>query len=698
MRRHKAVSATVALLAAGAVWLFGGPAAYANPPALDIKPVVADTLVQGKWQPLLVTVQNDDSGEAVQGEIQIALEDLRRQERLATYTAPVTLPRGAATVRVPVTVYIPQNTLPDVSVFVVNGRGGSGSVVTRRRFDKIPTLPFGLTLLAVSGTPDALQTLNGERFGVLAGTSGGLRKAAATPPRGQRPYQGRNAAEMAVRVANRPDASVLPARSAGYEPVSMVYLGRDVQPDTFSDAQVNALRGWVSGGGLLIAASPKLRTDERFRTWLPVAGATDPEPFGRGSIAAPAFDPAETGFANGPNAKAYWQKTVQAGVSTRNVAPLLSAYGNYSRSYFWNSLFRAPGLQAPGASGIAVFLCAYLVLLVPVTYVVLRKLDKREWMWATAPVLVIVFSLGAYGFGYATKGTQLFQNVATVSELQNGSGAATTCAGIALFSPRRTRYNVQVNLPDAVLWSPSQEDNYSSYERGNDYGPLVVSETTGAAGSGASARDSEISMWAMRSWGFRTSQITLGSGIDARLTKGADGQITGTITNRTGKPLTRVWVGYADRGQNLQTLKIGETRPVSFGPTKKLTPAEEARRRSNRNRYGNANGTGATMALFDSAQTSNPYDYYASNTNTQDNPNPSPEKRLEAFRNAAAGGILAAYQDSVSNTPNGGATIPTEAFVTAFNGDTLAPVTIDGQTIPSGMTVNILIVHVPLGK
>ena len=689
MRRcHLAAVFAVLLAALGG---FVSPA-FAAPPALDAKPALADNLTQGKWQTLLVTLQNPDSGEALEGEIQVALEDSRQQTRLATYVAPVRLPRGAATVRVPVTIFVPFNGLPDVSVFVVNGRNGQGEVITRRRFDKFPLLPNMVTVLAVSSIPDALQKLQGEKLGVFVGNSGGLRKASPPTPANKKSGSsysyGRNTERVAmpVNIVNRPDAGVLPTKTVAYDRLSMVYLGRDVLPDTFSDAQINALRGWVAGGGVLVVANPKLRTDERFRQWLPLPSASA-TPLGRGTIFAPTVDPGDSVFAASGQFLPFWRNAAQSGITSVGVINALTNT-DYNGSYLWGTLFRAPGLQAPGAGAIGVFLAAYLFLLVPLNYFILRRLGKREWMWATAPVLVLMFSLGAYGFGYATKGTQLYQNVATVSEMQNGSGEAATCGGIGLFSPRRARYAVQVGVPDAVLWTPNQNE-YGSAE----YPPLVVSENESGNGqaTGAIARGSEVSMWAMRSWAFRTNQPRLGNGIDARLTRNPNGQITGVVTNNTGKPVKRVWVSFWAQGQNLGDLKSGETRKVAFGPK---TPDKN---KAAKNKKMAPPPYGTTKQLFDPKESSEAGDYdYTRPNRTNPNKTQTPEELKKGFQNSVASGVQMAYFSSTNNNGVPLSDPSDEAFVTAFTDDVLVPVAIDGQSVNSGMNAHVLLVHVPL--
>ena len=40
-------------------------------------------------------------------------------------------------------------------------------------------------------------------------------------------------------------------------------------------------------------------------------------------------------------------------------------------------------------------------------YLVLRWLDRREWAWVTIPTLIAVFTVGAFGFGNALRGSDV---------------------------------------------------------------------------------------------------------------------------------------------------------------------------------------------------------------------------------------------------------------------------------------------------
>ena len=98
----------------------------------------------------------------------------------------------------------------------------------------------------------------------------------------------------------------------------------------------------------------------------------------------------------------------------------------------------APALDAPGADVVGLFLLAYVLILVPINYLVLKRLDKKEWAWVTVPALVVVFAVTTYGVGYAAKGSSVFVNRAAVVETTAGERQAGLYTELGLFSPHRT--------------------------------------------------------------------------------------------------------------------------------------------------------------------------------------------------------------------------------------------------------------------
>ena len=64
-----------------------------------------------------------------------------------------------------------------------------------------------------------------------------------------------------------------------------------------------------------------------------------------------------------------------------------------------SAVSQLPSLALPPIGGLILLLGAYILLIGPINYLVLVRLDRREWAWFTMPILIIVFGVGAYGFG-----------------------------------------------------------------------------------------------------------------------------------------------------------------------------------------------------------------------------------------------------------------------------------------------------------
>ena len=114
------------------------------------------------------------------------------------------------------------------------------------------------------------------------------------------------------------------------------------------------------------------------------------------------------------------------------------------------ALANLPSLAVPSAALLLAVIVGYILLIGPLSYLVLRRLDRRELAWVVAPVLVLVFSAVSYGIGASMKGSQIIVNqIALVRTSTDGTAASvSTYAGI--FSPTRASYDLTVR-GDALL-------------------------------------------------------------------------------------------------------------------------------------------------------------------------------------------------------------------------------------------------------
>ena len=117
-----------------------------------------------------------------------------------------------------------------------------------------------------------------------------------------------------------------------------------------------------------------------------------------------------------------------------------------------------PSLDVPPAELLLALIVAYILLIGPISYLVLRRVDRRELAWVTAPLLVIVFTASSYGIGVALKGTDVIVNQIAVLRSTSGGTLASVEAYAGVFSPTRGTYDVLVEA-DALV-APMRADQF----------------------------------------------------------------------------------------------------------------------------------------------------------------------------------------------------------------------------------------------
>ena len=287
----------------------------------------------------------------------------------------------------------------------------------------------------------------------------------------------------------------LPDKSAGYDGVDAVLLRADAPLDSLSEAQTDALKAWVVAGGHLIVcggADPTPLGNAFYNGLLPASigpeqgetlGLTPKPlpgvrvvasdggrptvvegPYGAGRVTLLADDTPTIRTWSVPRQAAFWKQALSGHpassllnvVAGREEAGGSQFYGYYGGGWgqLSDAVMRAPALDAPGADVVGLFLLAYVLILVPINYLVLKRLDKKEWSWVTVPALVVVFAVTTYGVGYAAKGNSVFVNRAAVVETTAGERQAGLYTEIGLFSPHRTTYDMSVADPNALAAIP----------------------------------------------------------------------------------------------------------------------------------------------------------------------------------------------------------------------------------------------------
>ncbi len=291
------------------------------------------------------------------------------------------------------------------------------------------------------------------------------------------------------------DAADLPPLGTAWQSLDVLIVS-DVDTGALTPEQRAALAGWVADGGrLIVAGGPSWqKTSAGLRDLLPLAPAStitleDPAAFGAYAASVPPVGSVVAAV----GATTSGAVTLLKAGDTPLVTVRRSGFGNVtflaadpSLVPFkgWDGLpglFRAilsqpiarpswaggfrtnwspandainalPGLDLPSALQICGFLGLYLLVVGPLNYLVLRRLQRRELAWLTIPMIVVVFSGAAYLFGYQLRGGQATLHRLAVVQVWPDSERAQVDAVVGLLSPRRTTYDLQFG--DGFLVKP----------------------------------------------------------------------------------------------------------------------------------------------------------------------------------------------------------------------------------------------------
>ncbi|NJO84026.1 MAG: hypothetical protein HC828_15390 [Blastochloris sp.] len=88
----------------------------------------------------------------------------------------------------------------------------------------------------------------------------------------------------------------------------------------------------------------------------------------------------------------------------------------WSRGFVsWEDAARAaeilPGIDPlPDILPLCGFLGLYIALIGPLNYLILNRLNRREWAWLTIPLLIVIFSGVAWAIGFNLRGNEAIVN------------------------------------------------------------------------------------------------------------------------------------------------------------------------------------------------------------------------------------------------------------------------------------------------
>jgi hypothetical protein len=210
-------------------------------------------------------------------------------------------------------------------------------------------------------------------------------------------------------------------------------------------------------------------------------------------------------------------------------------------------------------------LSALAVLLGPVDYLVLKRLDKLPYTWLTSTGWILIFTVGAYyGVQYLRSGTMQLRAVSVLDSIADGKCAwATHYAG--LFAPRSDDYRLD-GLKATQWWAgiaPTREITWA-YQRESAMRQIYCVQQDGAN----LPASLPINIWTVQSL---LGESPLDHAPFAAKVQRKEGTIAVEIANLSDSPITRGVVIWADGYADLGPVAARETQAFHV-PTRPFNP------------------------------------------------------------------------------------------------------------------------------
>ncbi len=210
-----------------------------------------------------------------------------------------------------------------------------------------------------------------------------------------------------------------------------------------------------------------------------------------------------------------------------------------------------PALDLPSFTVTGLLILAYVLLVGPGNYVLLRVLGRRELSWVTVPAIAIVFAAGAYGIAIGTKGHSVQSNQISIVHVLPGSSHAFQESYTGVFAPTRGDYSIKI-AGSKVLIAPLGGGSY-----GNVQGSIRVLPDANAVDI--------LGVTAYNLRGFATEGTTSAPALTAHL-QFTQGNLVGVVENHSTMAFTDAVLVAGDAYQALGPIAPGASLALKLQP------------------------------------------------------------------------------------------------------------------------------------
>jgi hypothetical protein len=342
-------------------------------------------------------------------------------------------------------------------------RGAQFDLCQVERADQLPARWQGYdsvnTLIVATSQPGLLEQMNGAQFtAVEQWLKLGGRLLLCVGRRGAEVF---GPDSRWARLAPGSDATVTPLRQTGG---LENYAGATERLDAV-------------GGERPLRFSLSLTTFSKPRGVVEASEMTGPTgrqptvmryPYGFGQIVLVAFDLDQPPFGQWQGRPGLVARLLQVGAPRRrDQAETHHGTGQVAHvgyedlmGQLWAALDEFSGVTRAEFSWIAALIVVYLLLIGPLDYLLLRKLERLHWTWYTFPLLVLLFGGAAFAMADRWRGNRLRINQVDLVDVDVEQSVARGCTWAHVYSPATDTFRLSLGttwpVDDAAVLNSQQ--------------------------------------------------------------------------------------------------------------------------------------------------------------------------------------------------------------------------------------------------
>lgn len=243
--------------------------------------------------------------------------------------------------------------------------------------------------------------------------------------------------------------------------------------------------------------------------------------------------------------------------------------------------FRA---KVPDTTTVVGILLLYLVIVVPVNLLILRKIGKGEMAWITSPIISLAFAAVFFRFSAALYAADLSVATSGVVIGHQGDSGGYFLGKSQMFFPRGGRYDLKLRGVEAIFGS----DPTGGMRQGSGLEQLAAVDTGEIVAPEASVTNLSFREFSL------LQRVDVTNWFDVRVQYAGGKPIKATVTNRSPYSLFEGGILLQGRSYALDSLAPGQTKTTGAAAYRALDPMVDIA-----NRSGVRGGNGSLVGILD---------------------------------------------------------------------------------------------------